>query len=136
MAIEKDVVERVRDSFSRCILSSGFIDRFYELFLASNPEIGPKFAKTNFEKQKGLLVQSILYAIQFAAGNDAGERGLSPIRKSHNRKKLNIEPRYYRYWTESLVKTISEKDYKYTATLEYDWRAALKPVVEFMVAGY
>lgn len=136
MAIEKDAMERVRSSFARCIITNGFIDRFYELFLASHPEIAPKFAKTNFDKQKGLLVQGILYALQFAGGNQAGEAGLTPIRKSHNRKKLNIEPRFYRFWVDSLVKAISEKDYQYTYTLEYDWRNALKPVVEFMSSGY
>lgn len=136
MAIEKETLEHVRSSFSRCILAEGFIDRFYELFLASHPEIAPKFAKTNFDKQKGLLVQGILYSIQLADGNKAGESGLTPIRKSHNRKRLNIEPRFYRYWVDSLVRAVSEKDYKYSYTLENHWRDALKPVVEFMTAGY
>jgi hemoglobin-like flavoprotein len=136
MPLEKEALEQVRSSFARCVISTGFIDRFYELFLASHREIAPKFAKTNFDKQKGLLTEGILYALQFAAGNKAGEAGLAPIRKSHNRKKLNIEPRFYQYWVNSLVRAVSEKDYKFTSTLEQDWREALKPVVEFMTSGY
>lgn len=44
-----------KDSFGRCISTPQFIDRFYEIFLASHPAVKPMFRNTNFVQQKELL---------------------------------------------------------------------------------
>lgn len=135
-SIEKEAMDEVTRSFARCVIAKGFIDRFYELFLSSHPEIAPKFAKTEMSKQKSLLTDGISFALQFAAGNPSGERGMAPMRKSHSKKRMNIEPRFYKYWTDSLMQAISEKDYKYNDILDKQWRAALEIIVNYMIAGY
>ena len=134
--ISKEAMDEVTRSFGRCVITKGFIDRFYELFLNSHPEIAPKFVNTEMTKQKRLLSDGISFALQFAAGNPSGERNMAPMRKSHSRKRLNIEPRFYKYWTDALMQTVSEKDYKYNEILDKQWREALEIIVNYMVSGY
>jgi hypothetical protein len=87
-------------------------------------------------KQKRLLTEGISYALQFAAGKPSGERGMAPMRKSHSKKRLNIEPRFYKFWSEALVQAVSEKDYKYNEVLGKQWRSALEVIVNYMISGY
>jgi hemoglobin-like flavoprotein len=48
--------EKVLASYHRCEDSGGFFDTFYEIFFAKSPEISPKFAHTDMEMQKQVVV--------------------------------------------------------------------------------
>ncbi len=50
--IEHDIA-LLNDSFERCTARSRFLDRFYDLFLASSKEVAEKFSRTDFRKQRG-----------------------------------------------------------------------------------
>lgn len=51
--------ELFNDSYERCMRRPGFIDRFYEILMASSQEVADKFAHTDFRKQKRLLKASL-----------------------------------------------------------------------------
>ncbi len=51
---ERDI-ELFNDSLERCTRHSGFLDRFYELFLTSSADVAQKFTHTDFKKQKRAL---------------------------------------------------------------------------------
>jgi len=79
-AIDPAIMEDVRRSFGRCATAGDVISVFYDRLLASNPDITPRFARTDFALQKGLLRQGINLAILHAAGTASGTTGLSRIR--------------------------------------------------------
>lgn len=61
------------DSLGRCNRYLAFLDRFYEIFLASSPKVREKFANTDFVRQKSALRAS-LYAMLLATRD--GKPGL------------------------------------------------------------
>ncbi len=42
----------VQTSFDQCLATGDFFQTFYDIFLATSPEITSKFAQTDFNKQK------------------------------------------------------------------------------------
>lgn len=116
----------VKESFSRCCVNSKFLDRFYEIFLASHPAIAPLFRNTDFAKQKMALRSGLAMMVMHTEGNKVGTQGLDRIGQSHSRKHLNIDPSLYQFWIESLIKTVKECDPQCDAKLEGEWRQALK----------
>ena len=42
-------------SLDRCTAGTGFLDRFYDLFLSSSADVREKFRNTSFERQKAAL---------------------------------------------------------------------------------
>ena len=51
--------ELFNDSLERCTSDRRFLERFYELFIASSPEAAAKFAHTDFRVQKAALKVSL-----------------------------------------------------------------------------
>ena len=48
-------LKQVVESYGRGCTHPEFFDRFYEIFLRSDPSIRPMFLHTSFSKQKALL---------------------------------------------------------------------------------
>lgn len=130
------VVEDVKASFGRCMADGALFDTFYGIFLASHPDIAPRFANTDFAKQKGLIRQGINLVIMFAAGAPVGESGLARIRASHAHALLDVPPDLYKYWKESMLKAVAQTDPRFDAELSRSWDAVLQKAVDFIVAGY
>ena len=131
-----EIITRVKLSYGRALLKGDLIDRFYDIFLVSHPEIKPKFSKTNFEQQKGLLKHGINLMISFAGKSSTGMSGLTRIQQSHSIGRMNIEPKFYTYWGNSLLKAISEFDPEFSDSLKEDWRKVLRVGIEFIISGY
>jgi hemoglobin-like flavoprotein len=129
-------IKEIRMSYGRCIAISDFFDQFYDRFLISHPDIRKKFENTDFVKQKDLIKHGVNMMIGFADNNPIAIRVLTRIRDSHRRDNLNIDPHYYRYWLDSLLKTISENDSKLDKNLTEVWRKVLAKGIEFISSGY
>jgi len=69
--MEAQAVQKARDSLSRCNEQPEFLERFYELFMDSSPDIRKKFENTDFEIQKKALRDS-LFLMLSAAGTTGG----------------------------------------------------------------
>lgn len=126
----------VKESFSRCCVNPKFLDRFYEIFLASHPAIAPLFQRTDFAKQKMALRSGLAMMVMHTEGNKIGTQGLDRIGQSHSRKHMNIDPALYQYWIESLIKTVKECDPQCDAKLEGEWRQALKAGASYISSQY
>jgi hemoglobin-like flavoprotein len=133
----QDEIRQARDSLSRCVASPAFLDRFYELFMASSPEVAEKFASTDFARQKQVLEDS-LYLMLSAAGTTGGvaHAQLEKLAKRHSRGELDVRPELYSLWLDSLMKAVRESDPSYSPELEKAWREALKDGIEFLKARY
>lgn len=131
-------LNEVHNSFARCLGNERFFDRFYEIFMASDPAIQPMFARTDMVKQKHLLRHGLMSVLMYAedASDATALMCLDRIRDTHGAKKLNIRPGLYRFWVQSLVQAVAESDPEWRPDLETPWREAVSLAVNRINAGY
>ena len=67
------IYHAVLESYYRCEESDGFWDTFYRIFFAKSPEIPPKFADTDMERQKQIIGASLLWMLRLGRGAGSGE---------------------------------------------------------------
>ncbi len=130
-------LEKIKQSFARCILKGDVIERFYGLLLDSHPDIKPRFANTDFDSQKQLLRQGINLAIMFASDDPMGKNGIKRIRESHSKSGgLNVPPDLYPYWKKSFIQAISEFDPEFSDELRKQWDWVLQKTIDSIIEGY
>ena len=136
IAMDPKIIREAEASYGRCLLKDGFLNRFYEIFMASHPDIRTMFAHTDFSAQIGLLRHGLNSVFMFSENNPIARKTLTRIRSSHSKDKLNIAPSLYRYWIDSLIKTVSEFDPEFTGDIEQAWRRVIQPAVDYIASGY
>jgi hemoglobin-like flavoprotein len=124
------------DSFLRCQNKRGFLDRFYELFLASSKEVSDKFNNTDFEKQKMVLKSSFYMMMLAAQGNARGQRYLEEIADLHSSRRMDIKPEMYDLWLECLIQTLREFDPLFDDKVERVWRSLMNRGIGLMKSKY
>jgi len=132
------VKERFQASLKRCLVAPGFLDRFYELFLASSPEVQAKFEDTDFARQKRMVSDSFRI-IEVLAESPPGSFAwsqMSEIARTHDRKHRDIRPELYELWLDCLVKAVLEHDPEASPEIELAWRTVLAPGIEYMRSAY
>ena len=129
-------ISNVRLSYGRVLADPQFIDRFYQQFLKNNAEIREKFENTNFDIQNKMLGESISMAVLFSQDNKVAKSVIDRIRNSHNRHNLNIRPRLYSVWIESLIEALREFDADFDDELEQQWRKVIGKAVDYIKEGY
>lgn len=138
-AVAQDLTE-VKKSLGRCLLNAKhdkrFLERFYEIFLASHPAIKDSFANTNFEKQLMALKNGLNMAILYAEGDTLAEDVLKQIQVTHNRTHMAIDPKLYPHWSGSLMKTIEEFDERLNEETKVLWEYVLKTSIDYIVSEY
>ena len=129
----KAEVARVRESFSRSILND-VMGKFYEIFLVSHPDIKPMFVRTDLKTQKELLKHGIHLAIMYSDDNPVGVNGLSRIRDTHSKAKMNIPTHLYSYWKASFLKAIAQCDPQFTEQTRKDWDIVLQKAISHLTS--
>ncbi len=136
MTQKSERLEAYIGSLTRCLGMPAFLDRFYEVFLGSSPEVAEKFRHTNFARQKVALGQSLYLMVMAAEGGDAAVAYLDRIAARHGREDLDIRPELYELWIDALVATARELDSEFDDETEAVWREMLRPGIEIMRARY
>ena len=134
--VDSKRLETYVGSLTRCLGMPAFLDRFYEVFLESSPEVAEKFKHTNFARQKVALGQSLYLMVMAAEGGDAAVAYLDRIAERHGRDKLDIRPELYEVWLDALVTTARELDDEFDDETEAVWREMIRPGIEIMQARY
>ncbi len=132
----KEDIAKVRLSYGRAIAKRGFLERFYNVFLSSDPGIAKKFANTDLDKQQELLAMSVNMVILFPQENKIAKNAVNRIRTSHGSSVLAIEPRFFDLWRESLILSVSEHDPEFDDDLGAAWQKVLQVAIDYIVAGY
>lgn len=132
MAVEQAQV--AQESYDRCCAGPGFFDSFYGFLLASDPAIRPMFAHTEFEKQNRLLKHAL--GLLLIYGRRPNPSLLERLAIQHNRQNVNIEPRLYQHFVDSLLTAVRKHDPAFTPEVEAAWRAAVNPGIEYMKSKY
>jgi hypothetical protein len=126
----------VMASYHRCRASEGFVDTFYALFLAKSQEVADEFRGTDFTRQKLMLRESLLAMLLFNLGSDDAREELERLAKRHSRRGVDIAPHLYQLWLDALCEAIEQHDPKFTVDLGKQWREAMRPGIELLVARY
>ncbi len=131
----RDYRQLFYDSYLRCVVSDqdGFFKRFYQLFIAADPEISKMFARTNMERQISLLQESLLHLIDFSNSRVANER-MRQVAAYHGPTEMNIPQHMFDLWMDRLIATVRERDSRRDSHIEMAWRVFLAPGIAFIKA--
>jgi len=125
------------ESLRRCNTREGFLDLFYETFLASSPKVKEKFAKTDFVHQKRALRASLHMMLLAAEDENSGpERYLGELARLHSKGTLDIGAELYDLWLDSLLRTVGECDPQFSPEIEAAWEEVMMIGVRYMLAHY
>lgn len=127
----------LQQSYGRCLREKDFIERFYQIFLDSHPEIASMFAKTDFNTQRFALRRGISVAIEHANGSRLAERTMNEMADAHARKgRVPVRPSLYGHWVDSLIKAVGETDPQANPALLQRWRVGMDKVVAHFTSHY
>jgi hemoglobin-like flavoprotein len=132
---ERDA-ELFNDSLERCTSDRRFLERFYELFIASSAEVAAKFANTDFRVQKAALKVSLYMIMASIEGKPEGAVHLERIAARHSRNALDIGPHLYDQWLECLIQAVRECDPLFGDKTEHAWRRVMRVGIEFLKSRY
>ena len=125
-----DRSDEVLASYHRCRADEGFVDTFYDLFLAQSTEVAAKFAHTDFPHQKLMLRQALLEMLSFDRGLEGSEAEIAKLADQH--KELGVTSEMYSMWLEALCVAVARHDPEYTPELGELWRQAMQRGIERM----
>jgi hemoglobin-like flavoprotein len=132
---ERDA-ELFNNSLERCTSGRRFLDRFYELFVASSAEVAAKFANTDFRVQKAALKVSLYMIMASIERKPEGTVHLERIAARHSRSGLDIGPHLYDLWLDCLIQAVRECDPLFGEETEQAWRRAMRVGIEFLKSRY
>ena len=124
------------DSLERCAASEGFLDRFYALFLASDPEVAEKFVGTDQRRQNKMLRRSFYLIMLSSQDEQSASADLLKIAQRHDRGNLDISPRLYELWLECLLQAAEEHDAKFDARTRDAWVQTMRVGIDVLIAAY
>jgi hemoglobin-like flavoprotein len=136
MQIDARTLQTFSESLGRCNGSPAFVERFYEIFLASSPKVQEKFAQTDFARQKAALrasLDSMMLAVKDPAGP---QQYLRELAERHSSRQLNIGAELYDLWLDSLLATVKEFDPKNSSEVQDAWEKAMMQGVSYLLSRY
>ena len=128
--------EAVIASYHRCEHLGGFFETFYDKFFQKSPEIPPKFAGTDMERQKQVVMASVLTCLRYKAGDATAGRAIQDLGEKHSRHGHDIHPGLYASWLDALCETIRAHDPEYSPELEAMWREAMQEAIDQIASMY
>lgn len=137
MPLDPEVLNEVERSLDRCGANPAFLDRFYEVFLASSPKVLAMFEHTNFYRQKRALQASLHGMLLHARGaGPEPDPYLLEVAQRHSRGQLSIGAELYDLWLDSLLVTVKEFDPQCTPEILAAWEQAMTQGIQFFLSHY
>jgi hypothetical protein len=72
----------------------------------------------------------------FNLGSPDARKELERLAERHSRRGVDIAPHLYELWLDALCEAVEQHDPDFTADLSKQWREAMRPGIELIVAGY
>lgn len=129
-------IDAVTASYHRCLYGDGFIDTFYELFLAKSPDVKKKFGQTDFRHQKLMLRESLLMMVMFNRKELDVRAELEELAERHSSRDIDIPPKLYELWLDALCEAVKTHDSEFAPELEKLWRLAMQPGIDLLTSKY
>ncbi|NUN99408.1 MAG: protein kinase [Saprospiraceae bacterium] len=123
--VEKPWLLKVKDSYQRCLLSSGdFIAHFYENLFNALPEVKPLF--NAHSDQHRMLQNAVLLLLE----TDSNRNFLERILQSTKHNGLKIQ--HYEVFIDQLIQTAAQHDAKWNEDLNKAWQKAMEPALKII----
>ena len=136
MALDQNQIARFDSSLARCLSDQTFLTRFYDLFVASSPDIAEKFRDTDFQRQRRAMGASLYVLVLALERGEAAIIYLNQIARQHSRRDLDVRPEMYDAWRDCLLQSVKEYDPLFSDEIEQAWREAAKFAIDFMRERY
>jgi hemoglobin-like flavoprotein len=125
------------DSLRRCTANPGFVDRFYELFLASSPKVREKFANTDFVRQRRALEASLHTLLLAATDGESGfDKHLRNLAATHSASNLNVGSELYDLWLDSLLQAVEDFDPDSNQDVIDAWEKVMGRGINYLLVHY
>ena len=111
--------------------NKAFIDRFYDIFIASDKRVADLFRETDLGRQKLMLSESLEEMKVFFCDHLQSPY-LQSLARVHGRNARNIPDWMYDTWLKTMLQAVQETDPKFDATVGLAWRIVMAPGTEFM----
>jgi hemoglobin-like flavoprotein len=138
MALDEHTLKTFDASLARCNANPAFIERFYDIFLASSPKVVAKFANTDFVRQK-VALRASLDTMRLAA-RDAQKAGpgqfLNGLAERHSSRQLNIGAELYDLWLDSLLAAANESDPNFSLEVQEAWERVMMVGIGYLLSRY
>jgi hypothetical protein len=131
-----DDVQMVLASYARCRERGGFVKSFYQQLWARDATIQHRFRNTDMARQELIMREAINTLLMFASGSVVARMGLDRIAVMHDHTHHAVPPAVYSLFTEVLIDTARTWDPRWEPRLEQQWRAALRPGLDYMAARF
>lgn len=130
------MANEISKSYERCMKSGRFYERFYEIFVRSDPRIPRYFANTDMGRQKVLIREGMEILLMGGFGSIRAKAYLNKIGGIHDRAHVNVKPELYPVWMKCMIATLREHDPEFNDELEGSWRDHLQKGIDRMAALY
>ncbi|MEZ4700988.1 MAG: globin [Rhodothermales bacterium] len=128
---------KFRSSLLRCLSNIHFLERFYDTFMASSPEVRNAFAHSDMERQMAMLNASLYQLMNLYEKRDDKARAfIQELGASHGKHGHQIPPALYDLWLDSLLKTVEECDAQYDASIGQAWREVMSYGIGLMKSNW
>ena len=135
--MDPKILQTFEESLARCNANPSFLDRFYEIFLASSPKVKEKFARTDFVHQKRALRGSLHMMLLAAENEDKGpDKYLRDLADSHSRPHLDIGAELYDFWLDSLLAAVKQCDGQFDPQVEEAWETVMMVGISYLLGHY
>jgi len=135
--VDQKTIQVFDRSLRRCNANPGFLDLFYETFLASSPKVRERFANTDFERQKRLLHASFYLILLASEDPENGpERYLGHLAARHSVRDLDVGAELYDLWLDSLLAVVRECDPEFNEAIEDAWEQMMGIGIDYLLRQY
>jgi len=137
MPLDERTLKTFDASLARCSANPEFIERFYDIFLASSPKVAEKFANTDFVRQKAALRASLDTMLLAARSEKAGHgQYLNELAERHSSQHLNIGAELYDLWLDSLLAAANESDPDFSLEVQEAWEKVMMVGIGYLLSRY
>jgi hemoglobin-like flavoprotein len=137
MPLDERTLKTFDASLARCSANPAFIERFYDIFLASSPKVAEKFANTDFVRQKAALRASLDTMLLAARSEKAGHgQYLNALAERHSSRHLNIGAEFYDLWLDSLLAAANESDPDFSLEVQEAWERVMMVGIGYLLSRY
>ena len=134
-----DYLKKFQDSYQRVMATEqngeDFFAAFYDNFTANDKSIAEKFRNTDMLRQRQMLKDSLDQMLYFSIDKRSSET-IEKIAARHGPAGVDIPPKFYDIWMDSLLETVKHYDPDYDRHIDIAWRVNMAPGVALMKALY
>ena len=108
--LDEKTLELFNRSFETCVARRGFVERFYEIFIQSSPEVRDKFKATDMKRQAHIIKKSLYVLTMASLETEEVRQEIAALGHSHGREGMKVGTHLYELWLSCLLQAVSEFD--------------------------